>query len=781
VVPTTLTSWLASLDPERLAEIILRRPEIGAPPAPTNLADLAERLSARLTVARTFRQLCAPAIQLIEAAQSLLTDDGAGVPLKELAALLGRTPDDDDLAATLAVLAQRALAWPDGDCIHLIGPLRNGFEKPLGLGEPLTHLLSIRPADEVRLIGHRLGRPARRRKDQIVADLAAWFADRQHVLDLYAAAPPATRMVLDAIASAQNPQLFMQTRPMPPQVQWAADRGLLVSLDLAFAEMPREVAIALRGPDWQAPFTPEPPRPALRVVEIGAVAREAAAAAAIALDQIGALLNAAPIALRKSGGVGLRELRRLASASGADEVATRLWVELAARAGLLAVADGEALPTPEYDEWLTAQPEDRLALLLHAWWELAAAPTLQQRRDAAIPAPLTRDPYGTLARDLRPVLLRCIADLAGAVADDGHGVAALVAWYAPLAARSPDDSPVVGSILHDARLLGVLARGALSPLGRALLAGDVAAAAAELLVPDTEQAVFQADLTAVAAGVPAAALADLLDGCADREARGAASVWRFSAQSVRRALDTGASPEELLDRLHEVGRLPQALEYLIGDVARRHGLLRVRAVGCVLRSTDEALLAEIAADRRLGRLGMTQLAPTILASPLAAGETLSALRAAGYAPAGEDASGAALVELAPRRRAQPMPAARRIQHDPPSPPPADPLTLANALLAAPVPSSQRGQYPLPIPRAEGPQETIVRAAPHLSPTEVELLAYALDRQVPVHIEYINAGGRPSNRVVEPVELEGYLLRAWCHLRDDERVFALARVAAVSPA
>jgi predicted DNA-binding transcriptional regulator YafY len=35
-------------------------------------------------------------------------------------------------------------------------------------------------------------------------------------------------------------------------------------------------------------------------------------------------------------------------------------------------------------------------------------------------------------------------------------------------------------------------------------------------------------------------------------------------------------------------------------------------------------------------------------------------------------------------------------------------------------------------------------------------------------------------VVEPVEIEdGYLLRAWCHLRDDERVFALARIRSVT--
>src|SRR5205823_110098 len=153
-----------------------------------------------------------------------------------------------------------------------------------------------------------------------------------------------------------------------------------------------------------------------------------------------------------------------------------------------------------------------------------------------------------------------------------------------------------------------------------------------------------------------------------------------------------------------------------------------------------------------------------------ADDTLPALRAAGYAPAGEDGSGAVLVELAPRRRAHPIPAARRPKRELPAARAADPVTLARELLAAPVPASEPAWALLPDPHPNAPQETIGRAAPHLSPTEADLLAYALARQVPVHIEYVNAGGRPSNRVVEPMELEGYLLRAWCHLRDDERVF-----------
>ena len=74
-----------------------------------------------------------------------------------------------------------------------------------------------------------------------------------------------------------------------------------------------------------------------------------------------------------------------------------------------------------------------------------------------------------------------------------------------------------------------MARGALSPLGRALLDGaDLVAAADALVTAPAERATFQADLTAVVAGTPSAELNRLLGSCADREARGAASVWRFT-------------------------------------------------------------------------------------------------------------------------------------------------------------------------------------------------------------------------------------------------------------
>ncbi|MEO5876962.1 MAG: helicase-associated domain-containing protein, partial [Streptosporangiaceae bacterium] len=114
-----------------------------------------------------------------------------------------------------------------------------------------------------------------------------------------------------------------------------------------------------------------------------------------------------------------------------------------------------------------------------------------------------------------------------------------------------------------------------------------------------------------------------------------------------------------LEELREAatGPLPQPLEYMIKDTARRHGTVRVVRSACCLRSDDEALIQELAQHRSLRRLGLRRIAPTVVISAHPVAATLEALRAAGYAPVTEAETGETLVERAPDRRA-PAPRAR---------------------------------------------------------------------------------------------------------------------------
>jgi Helicase conserved C-terminal domain/WYL domain len=525
--------------------------------------------------------------------------------------------------------------------------------------------------------------------------------------------------------------------------------------------MPREVSLALRGPDAHVSL-PAPPAVPTTPVDAAAVDREAALAARAAVDSVDRLLACADtgtVALRKDGMVGVREVRRLAREIGGNPAELRFWLEVAYDADLFGQVDGVLAPTGRADAWRAAEPADRYAALARTWWD-AETPL-----EAEEGGPLDLTPIGG-HRGVRRATLRAVAGLDGApesTADPfADPFADLVAWHAPIAGVE-EEPRAVGAAWREAGLLGLVAHGAASALGRGLLDGDVAGPARRLLPAAVDTVTFQADLTAVVAGTPSARIADLLGRVADVEARGTASTWRFSPGSVRRAMDAGAGADDLVAELAAVATapLPQPLEYLIRDTGRRHGQVQVRRAMCCVCADDPALLAEIAGHRKLAALGLVQLAPTVLACATPLEDALAALRAAGYAPVGREAGGAAVVERVARRRAD--------GHGSGGPADRDLMALAVEV--------REGR---PRRRPELPRG-LVEATPRLSQEERQAIARALADHTTVWIEYLNREGNRTKRVVEPTALDLPFLEAWCHLRDDERVFHLGRIQAVWPA
>ncbi|MEV0727734.1 helicase-associated domain-containing protein [Polymorphospora sp. NPDC050346] len=846
-----LTRWLAGRSPDELAAILVRRPDALAAPAVTDLGSLAARLQRHESVAAALARLPAPAVQLVEAMQAL---GGPAVPRTRLAELIGRAPDDAELAATLEILGQRALVWTDGDELRMAGALWSAFTFPLGLGLPAAELAPALFPPELDDMA-RLWRLPSATPDALVAALA----DPDRVRAMVAAAPAEVRLLLDRVAHdgplTEAPDDFESARPDGAALEWAIRRGLLVWDGWRHAQLPREVGLALRGPHWRAPFAPHPPRLVLGDTPTGAVDRETVAAASTAVERVAAVVEAAavtPVALLKAGGVGSRELRRLARAVGCDEPEVRLWLELAYAAGLLGVAREEVLPTDAYDDWAQAEPGARLPVLLRGWQRLPAVPLAAATGDTGRPpAALLRDGSGLAALDLRPALLRTLDELPpGRGITDPHRLADTLTWQLPLLSGQRDGALVAG-LWREAQLVGVAAHGVLTRLGRALLhAPDTLEdVTASLLPASVGSAVFQNDLTVVVPGLPAAALAELLDAAARRESRGGAATWRFSAASVRAALDAGHEPSALLAALRRAaagGDLPQTLEYLVNDVGRQHGRVRVRAVGCVLHADDPALVTEIAAARALRPLELRVLAPTVLASAQPMAKTLNALRAAGFAPIGEDGDGEVRVERPTRRRAPALrggragsssargASAQDASGRDSSTPGRDMSTsgrvasapggggsapgragradgsgdgpagggsgtgraaaeLAERLLAtaaaglADDPGGREFDL-LTSPGVEQPALTaelvrplVERHAAHLRADERALLVDATVGGGRVKIDYCDSSGELTTRVIEPLDVDRHLLAAWCHLRDDERMFALDRIESVSPA
>ncbi len=786
---STLARWLASRTEEDLAAILVNRPEAATGAPPRNLSDLAARLQTQHALAGVARELPQPCLDLAEA---LLVF--GPLPAAKLAAIMRVDPDDPTLTACLDVLQTWVAAWEFEDQWQVSANLKSVLPAPLRLGPPVVEILVNRTVEDLRARANTLGLGGTARsKPALLEELVAFYEAGDGIRKLVASAPADQRELL-VDAAWNGPTLrydgpYLYTGRPDPAIAWLLNSGLVLS-DWQRIVVPREVGLAVRGVDWHPTLTPAPAvtgRPA----RLKDVDHDAAAAASIATASLTATLDAVsagPLAILRAGGIGVKEIRRLAKAVDGDESTIRLWLELAHAAGWLDVDGDTLVPTDRYDEWLGAPPTEQLAAVLAAWVDLTVVPLMTERPDGIkSPAALAPDPYGSAAAELRLDVLRALDGSPGSgfSPDD---VVALVAYRRPLICRALGDPALaVAPLLAEIETLGLASRTAISSLGRALLAGTVAEAAERFVAPAAITAIFQADLTIVVTGTPSREVSALLDDVADRESHGAAVTWRCSAVSVRRALDAGRDADELITALQAIaisGRLPQPLEYLIQDVARRHGDVRVRAVGCVIRADDPAVLAEIAAHRSLASLRLAQIAPTVLTSASDSVATLEALRRAGYAPVGESADGTTLVERARRRRA---PRGLDTQNWIPSGSALDPRALAAKLKAAPAVPEMPPPPPLlhavPEPRGSTSSSTLAelrRSAGHLSEPELRLLASGLDRAHPVWISYTSAQGEATARTIEPLELAGHILVAHCYLRDDERHFVLARINEVRP-
>ena len=78
------------------------------------------------------------------------------------------------------------------------------------------------------------------------------------------------------------------------------------------------------------------------------------------------------------------------------------------------------------------------------------------------------------------------------------------------------------------------------------------------------------------------------------------------------------------------------------------------------------------------------------------------------------------------------------------------------------------------------EEAIDAFGQHLDIVERRQLAYAIENQIPVTITYTSSTGGTTTRTISDIEMVNGLMYAWCHLRDDERMFAVDRVQAVRP-
>ncbi|BCJ57172.1 helicase-associated domain-containing protein [Micromonospora endophytica] len=686
----SLAVFLRTLTEAQLTSLVATRRDVTLEPAPQTTEQLAARLLHPASMAAACALLTLPQLQVGEAASAL----GDGWSSARLATLVGAPEDDADLAAALRRLTELALIWPldDGFAASHLEPL---WPHPLDLGPGAAELFATRNMTELRRLAKSYGiAAAGRSKDELIAALAGWLAVPENVRRLVApaSADVRRRLTMLAIEPAQPYGMPGMMFGAPGVgVPWAVERGLVVRSDWGVEQMPREVALALREGAVGA-FDPQPPAVPTTPVDTADTEREAAAAAAEALAALTAIagtMSDGPVPLLKTGGLGVRELRRIVKSSGQDEDRTRLTVELLAAGGLTEASEAGLILTRGYDEFAATEPADQLLEIVNDWLTMPACPLAPSDSTAVSSRVLYWDEgEEMILTGLRIMMLRALVG----IVPEGHAtdpelLTERLAWQSPILTGQAEEDlyRYVTGIWREAHQLGLLAHGAPTGFCRAMFTGDSDAAhrQAQAMLPRTRDTVLlQNDLTAVVTGTPSADLLALLDRVATPESRSGAWTWRFSPASVRGALDAGHTPADLLARITAVAdgnRVPQTLTYLISDLARRYGRVQVRPVGCCLCSDDEALLSELLHTRSLQALHLVRLAPTVLASAQPQAETLAALRAAGHAPAGLRIDGRPAIEEPSGRRAAAPPTETDGDDLIPLPRLSNPADLARAL------------------------------------------------------------------------------------------------------
>jgi hypothetical protein len=737
-MPSTL-DWLRTRDDAALVALLRARPDLTVP-APGDLTVLAGRLNTGPSVWRATETLNRFQIQVLQGL-AVLEADKRSVSRPDLLALLGPGVPDQALVTALTVLEGLALVrgfehvrMPSA-VLAVLGPY------PAGLGA--TGSLSVEQAR-----------------------------------DAMANLDPASRGLLERLDSGLPRGSTDAKSAIAKTIGALVSANLLRRVDPSTVELPREVGLALRGDQPLGPIQLHPPQESATHHGVRTVDGTGAGQAVATVERLRRLLDAVgqnpPPALR-SGGLGIRELRRLAKATGMQEQTTALDLELLWAAGLIIAADARGqvteswTPTAEADDFLAGPDEAAWAQLVSAWLDLRRNPSRAGSRDASdkVINALSAELSWIRGPAERRFVLGALAELPPGTGMDSAGLSALLGWRSPLRPAEQRDAVIIATV-EEATTLGLVAFDSLTTAGRATLAGSVADAEAALvaaLPAPVDTVMVQADLTVVAPGRLVPRLAARLGQVADVESAGSATVYRVTPQSLRRGLDAGVSTSEVheLFGTHSVTGVPQALSYLIDDVGRRYGVLRLGRASTYLRSDDPALIDQAIAEASSMGLMLRRLAPTVAISSADMAELITQLRTAGLVPAAEDASGA-VVDLRPKPK--------RTQQSAPPPqhwrePPLPTQEQLESLIARMRSADRTGAL-----YSHGDVQP--------SGDTIGVLREAVEQRRPLWIGYVDAEGGTTHRMIEPVALSSGSLVAYDRLRAAVRTFVLHRITGVRP-
>ncbi len=716
--------YLRSLDDAALVALFESRSDLTSP-VPPDIASLAVRASSIPSLVRAVDSLNRWQLQVLEAAAVLAE------PFTEKELL---THTDKSAKFALSALVDRALIYLGHD----------GYRLPNNVREIL--------GNEIAALG-----PATQKKLKL-KDLADAPAASKKVLDAMVWGPPR-----GAVADVKKPN---------PGLKWLLDEGFVSPVNQQTVVLHREVALYLRGNKVHRELLIQEPQLEGRVVDQKNLQLAAISNVTTFLRWIEEVLNFwgqdSPSAL-KAGGVGVRDLRDLSTHLGVDVECASFVIEVAYISGLVTIdPDDRILPTNQFDIWLSQSASTKWENLVSAW-------LITSRLSGLGTAPMGPELDRSNAAIIRRNILALLEENES-LAPTFDSLLVALRWRLPYRRTGGIPSEYLTWTLREAEWLGLTGQGALSQYARLILAGDDLDALDTELPATVDHILIQSDNTAIAPGPLEHELSQELDLIADIESRGAATVFRFSEASLRRGLDHGRTGEELLAFLKSTSKtpVPQPLEYLIGDISKKHGKLRVGNAASFIRCEDSSLITQIIKDKRVDALGLRRIAPEVLICTHDAHDAINILRAAGYLPAAEDSQG---LLLTGRRisRAQTKARPPRIVGEFEVPERSQIETAVRTIRTGEKSSAKQSTL------RDISQEALGSLPRTTANETLELLTKHL-RENPnksLSIGYADNNGLVSHRIIDPLKISAGSLMARDHATDEVLTFRIPRITGVA--
>lgn len=281
----------------------------------------------------------------------------------------------------------------------------------------------------------------------------------------------------------------------------------------------------------------------------------------------------------------------------------------------------------------------------------------------------------------------------------------------------------------------------------------------DYLPPVTHQFLLQPNYEVLVPRTMDLSVRHRLDQVAELLRSDTVSRYRLTDASVQRAMEQGWEVSELLDFLaqHSEAEVPQNVRMTLTDWAERYGRITFWDV-FLMRVADRALAKELKAHPMIAPFLHGEVAPTaLICARREYPRLVAALKEYGYWPR--------VGVINPEPEEAPGPKARGRD-----------LLILDFGAGSRLPMAINQQIPKPTGKKTGPLRRKERGGRDLPSTAImELVRTAIDERKQLEIEYVAPATGLTRRTIDPKELEGEQVEAFCHLRSESRCFMLDNI------